>query len=887
MADNMNNASQEYEWFLARDGQRYGPITNEDLRKLASTGHVKGEDLIWRQGFDEWVPASTVPGLIEDAEQDVPPVQSEPDYVQSEAQQNSMFAEVPQDELTADPVHRVEPEAPESIFNDELKAEPVVDRPAVNTDASQGQTVGYVPEMHRPRRSFMRSFFNFLLFMIILGGIAIFALPAVIPADFIREHIARIIKEETGRTLSVRGKSTFSILPYPGVRMHEVALSNPPGMSGEPLLRMESLDVQLKLMPLFEQKIEIKRITLKQPKVALRVDGQGKENWKFAKSKLFNTQTASTQTASLATSSITSDTASSGHKAISVIRRAFFGPVVMEGNLTKPKFKDIKFEEVRVVDGAVVYQDEKTGFSETFNKMNAKINLTTLSKLLIVDGSGVWNRQKIVYALSLQSPEKLMEQGNKAPYTLTLTSTLFTTYLSGELSWAGGWYVTGESSEFQVRRSVRELASWLGHDITPGSGMETFSISGNFVAQSQRIAIKNATVNLDSTTANGEASIVLSGKRPYVEANLTSDTLNLNPYFNEAPLRDTSLIRDDFRYAEQKGPSGSFRTVNQDTLSQNGNFSTGGVSSNDTSTEGVAARPINTFASSLKLFDADIQLASDRIIIEKILIGKSRLVMKVRKGILDADVAEMNLYSGKATGKFQVSSPGLIPQFAGTMKFSEVSALPLLRDSHAFKWLSGKANIDFAVSSKGHSKKQIMAALEGKGNIELVDGALEGIDLTKMIKDLKKGRVNDLKHRPSERTPFEKFDGAFSINNGVVKNSDANLKSANLVAKGNGQVDLTRDWVDYRIEHKIITNEQKDSLVVPVRIKGDISDPKLDVDLNETISKNQKTIIKGINQAAKAFKKLKKKNKKIDFESLIQEALSGGKNKSRDNNAAE
>lgn len=882
MADNMNNASQDFEWFLARDGQRYGPITNEDLRKLASTGHVKAEDLIWRQGFDEWVAASTIPGLITDGdEQDVPSVQSEPEYNQDDSHlQSSMFAETPQNELRADPIRHSENE-PESIFSEELKAEPVVDRPAAKTESTQGrQAIGYVPEMHRPRKSFMRRFFNFLLFLIILGGIAVFALPAIIPADFIREHVARIIKEETGRTLTVRGKSTFSILPYPGVRMHEVSLSNPPGMAGEALLKMASLDVQLKFMPLFEQKIEIKRITLKEPKLALRVDGQGKENWKFAQSGMFKNRTAGLQI---------DHSISHEPKALSAIKQAFFGPGVMKGQLTNPKMKDIKFEEVRIVDGSVVYQDEKTGFSETFSKMNAKVNLTTLSKLLTVAGSGVWNRQTVSYALSLQSPEKLMEQGTKAPYTLTLTSTLFTTYLSGELSWAGGWYVTGESSEFQVRRSVRELASWLGHDITPGSGMETFSISGNFVAQSQRIAIKNATVNLDSTTANGEASILLSGKRPYVEANLTSDTLNLNPYFNEAPLRDTSLVRDDFRFAEQQGNSGEFRRVNQDDFNSNSRFAVGAINSNDSSTEGVAARPINTFASSLKLFDADIQLASDRIIIEKMLIGKSRFEMKVRKGVLDANITEMNLYSGNATGKFQVSSPGLIPEFAGVMKISEVSALPLLRDSHAFNWLSGKADIDFTVRSKGHSKKQIVAALEGKGSVKLIDGALEGIDLTKLVKDLKKGRVNELKHRPSERTPFEKFDGQFSINSGIVKNTDANLKSANLVAKGAGEVDLTRDMVDYRIENKIITDQKQDadSIVVPVRIKGDLSDPKLDVDVNETINKNQKAIIKGINQAAKVFKKLKKNNKKIDFESLIQEALSGGKKKSKDEQVSE
>ncbi len=45
------------EWFLARDGQQFGPLSDPELRKLVEFGHLKPTDLLWREGFPDWRPA--------------------------------------------------------------------------------------------------------------------------------------------------------------------------------------------------------------------------------------------------------------------------------------------------------------------------------------------------------------------------------------------------------------------------------------------------------------------------------------------------------------------------------------------------------------------------------------------------------------------------------------------------------------------------------------------------------------------------------------------------------------------------------------------------------------------------------------------------------------
>jgi hypothetical protein len=53
------------DWFLARGGQqRVGPLTAQQLKQMAAAGQVTGNDLVWKEGMAQWVPASQVKGLV-------------------------------------------------------------------------------------------------------------------------------------------------------------------------------------------------------------------------------------------------------------------------------------------------------------------------------------------------------------------------------------------------------------------------------------------------------------------------------------------------------------------------------------------------------------------------------------------------------------------------------------------------------------------------------------------------------------------------------------------------------------------------------------------------------------------------------------------------------
>ncbi len=51
-------------WYYARDDQQFGPVTSVELKRLASASELSPDDLVWKEGMDEWAAASKVKGLF-------------------------------------------------------------------------------------------------------------------------------------------------------------------------------------------------------------------------------------------------------------------------------------------------------------------------------------------------------------------------------------------------------------------------------------------------------------------------------------------------------------------------------------------------------------------------------------------------------------------------------------------------------------------------------------------------------------------------------------------------------------------------------------------------------------------------------------------------------
>lgn len=51
-------------WYFTSEGKQMEPVTAAELKQLASSGYLKANDLVWKEGMSAWAKASTLKGLF-------------------------------------------------------------------------------------------------------------------------------------------------------------------------------------------------------------------------------------------------------------------------------------------------------------------------------------------------------------------------------------------------------------------------------------------------------------------------------------------------------------------------------------------------------------------------------------------------------------------------------------------------------------------------------------------------------------------------------------------------------------------------------------------------------------------------------------------------------
>jgi hypothetical protein len=83
-----------------------------------------------------------------------------------------------------------------------------------------------------------------------------------------------------GRPITIE-KVGLSLWGGIGVKLDNVAVGNPPGLSGDPVLRTDNVDIKLRFWPLLARKIEIDKFIVNGPKVTMFKLADGQNNFTF------------------------------------------------------------------------------------------------------------------------------------------------------------------------------------------------------------------------------------------------------------------------------------------------------------------------------------------------------------------------------------------------------------------------------------------------------------------------------------------------------------------------------------------------------------------------------------------------------------------------------
>lgn len=126
-------------------------------------------------------------------------------------------------------------------------------------------------------RKFLIGLGGFVVLLIVLAFIG----PSLIPADSVKQDIAREVEAATGRSLTIDGDLNFTLLPAPGVSVSGLRLSNPDGASRPDMVRLRAASVEVALLPLLGGDVQVDRIVLDAPDIVLEQYADGTNNWTF------------------------------------------------------------------------------------------------------------------------------------------------------------------------------------------------------------------------------------------------------------------------------------------------------------------------------------------------------------------------------------------------------------------------------------------------------------------------------------------------------------------------------------------------------------------------------------------------------------------------------
>jgi len=182
--------------------------------------------------------------------------------------------------------------------------------------------------------------------------------------------------------------------------------------------------------------------------------------------------------------------------------------------------------------------------------------------------------------------------------------------------------------------------------------------------------------------------------------------------------------------------------------------------------------------------------------------------------------------------------------FAAKQTLAGVSVGPLLRDAANKDLLEGRGNVALDVTSAGNTVEALKKALDGNANLALKDGAIKGVDIAGTIRQaramLGSRTALEQQAKGTQKTDFSELTASFVIKQGVAHNQDLQAKSPLLRLAGAGDIDIGEGAMHYLAKASIVATStgqggkdlaQVAGVTVPVLVSGPLDNLKYTVDV--------------------------------------------------------
>lgn len=660
----------------------------------------------------------------------------------------------------------------------------------------------------------MRKFLKLILYVV--GGIAALLVILVIgitlffdPNDY-KDEIRDLVREQTGRELTIEGDIGWSFFPWVGVEAGPATLSNAQGFGERPFARVERAGVQVKLLPLIRKQVEVDTVILNGADVHLARNARGTTNWQDLipeGQQPPDTEAAGAGIAGLVVSgvqlqnsTVTWEDAAAG---------------------TSYTARGIDLETSEITPGRPF--DLQMGFDLASGTSGLDARVTIQASPSV---SADFQQASLAdFELALEGSTGTSERPTPLDIRLAADASVNLEAGTAELSdlKLDAWNVsaTGNGRVTRLNTAPRYEAELDVADFSPRELLET--LTGSAPETSDGDVLSTAAARL---TAKGDASSATTtlAKAHLDDTEITGEfnVVSFAPLATRFNLDIGSIDLDRYLSPGQKEAS-------DDTpLATPGEAAAAGGSLIPTET----LRGLNTQG----------RIHAEEFRVAGLTATDININVNAKDGLVRIHPLEAGFYQGKYTGDIRIDAHGEKPTLSMDERVTGVSAGPLLEDAAGRAWMTGLGGLSLKSTADLTSPETAKRSLSGEFSLDFSDGAIFGINIVQRIRQaaamLQGGAAPATV--AEQKTDFSSFVVNASMDSGVIRADTVRLVSPLLEITGGGTVSLVDNAVDMSFRPVLkgalegAGGETVNKLVgkpIPLKFSGALTSPGINIDL--------------------------------------------------------
>ena len=451
----------------------------------------------------------------------------------------------------------------------------------------------------------------------------------------------------------------------------------------------------------------------------------------------------------------------------------------------------VSFSEIRIQDGILTYEDAANHVTEKLDDIDLSLAWPSISRSFAATGQFDWRGERVDGSISVSDFVAALA-GDRSGLKARLVSAPLKLAFDGTVANRTSAMMEGTLTVDSI--SLRNALQWSGQAPPGTGGFGRFALKARANVVGASIALTNVNVELDGNVAEGVMTYANNGRQT-LQATLAADALDFTPYISTVRLL-ASGAHDWNR-----------QMFDLETLSAT---------------------------------DLDMRLSAARITVGPSRLGRTAFGANLRGGALALSVGEAQVCGGLARGSIGVARSDTVADVKVQFQFTDVDLQACGTELFGVSKLSGRGNLNVALTASGSSPFGLAQSLDGTANLSGHDGAISGFNVEQLLKRLERRPLSGSGNFRGGSTPFDNLTVSMKFAEGVATADDVRMDgpASRITVTGTASVP-TREY-DLKGTASL-TQDGGPGFDLPFVVQGPWEDPLIFPDPESLLRRSQAT----------------------------------------------